>query len=175
MLVHSRSLEFPCPFLMEAREFNARPPERFYTAEADAVFNGDGDCLQLSPGSFRCSGERYRMPGITVTRLHLNCGIQLRLPVKDDRLFMVLLDPGPMSMAFSGGTSCGRGSCIAASGAEFSLNMRRTTLAVPSRGALAANGRYVDEPHRLSLRRALARGNGLRLGERESDPGEVVL
>jgi len=100
-----------------------RPPVDFYTDDIDRLFAGFGECLQLTAGTFQGKGMRVHVPGMRITGLNFNCGVQIRRTVDADRLHLVGVCPAPGSRVLADAVDCTSQTCIVVSGDELSVNI----------------------------------------------------
>ncbi len=143
-----------------------RPPMQFQSGDLEDLFAGTAECLQLTDGVLECRGSRVSLPGVRITELHINCGVQIHSPVEPWRLLILLFQPAPGSRILSNGTDCGREWCVAASGEELEVNILGPTSLLwfdVDRRAFARNDRdglfesiHCVLPLRVAERAALA-------------------
>jgi AraC-like DNA-binding protein len=100
-----------------------RPPMQFQTGDLDRLFAGSGECLQLTGGVFTCRGSRVNLPAVRITRLDLNCGVQIRSAVEPWRLLVLLLTPATGCRILANAVKCTRNNCILISGDELTVNI----------------------------------------------------
>jgi AraC-like DNA-binding protein len=79
--------------------------------------------LQLTPGVLQCKGARAVSAQIRITKLDINCGVQIRNEVEPWRLVILLLRPANGCPILANGKKYTDSCCVVASGEELSVNI----------------------------------------------------
>ena len=117
---------------------------RLQRGDLDQLYAGTGDWLQLTPGVFVCTRARVTSPAMRITKLDINCGVQIRNEVEPWRVVVLLLRAVNGCQILANGKRYTDACCVVASG---------DTLAVSVLGAATILWFDVD-------RRALAESDG---------------
>lgn len=91
--------------------------------DLEHLYSGTGEWLQLTPGVFSCTRARVVLPTMRITKLGINCGVQLRNDVEPRRLVMLLLLPAGPCQFLANGKRYTESCCVIASGGELAVNV----------------------------------------------------
>jgi AraC-like DNA-binding protein len=91
--------------------------------DLDHLYAGTGEWLQLTPGVFSCSRTRMTLPALRITKLDVNCGVQIRHEVEQWRLMILLLRPANGCQILANGKKYTDSCCVIASGEELAVNV----------------------------------------------------
>lgn len=97
-------------------------PHREY-GDLDQLYAGTGDWLQLTPGVFSCKRSRATLPAVRITKLEINCGVQIRNDVEPWRVIVLLLRPANGCQILANGKKYTDACCVIASGEELAVNI----------------------------------------------------
>ena len=93
------------------------------SGDLDHLYAGTGEWLQLTPGVFTCARARVTTPSLRITKLDLNCGVQIRNHVEPWRLVILLLRPANGCEILANGKKYTNSCCVIASGEELAINI----------------------------------------------------
>ncbi len=102
--------------------------------------------MQLTPGVFKCKSVRATLPKIRITKLDINCGVQIRHHVEPWRLVLLLLRPANGISILANGKKYTDSCCVVASGEELAVNILGAATILwfdVDRRALAENDRVL--------------------------------
>ncbi|HEX8805615.1 MAG TPA: hypothetical protein VF741_01655, partial [Candidatus Aquilonibacter sp.] len=95
-------------------------------ADLDHLYLGSGEWLQLTPGVLACKRSRVSLPAMRITKLEMNCGVQIRQSVEPWRLAILLLRPANGCQILANGKKFTDSCCVIASGEELAVNLLGT-------------------------------------------------
>jgi AraC-like DNA-binding protein len=96
---------------------------RLHYGDLDHLYGGTGEWLQLTPGVFTCARTRVTLPSLRITKLDVNCGVQIRHEVDHRRLAVLLIRPVNDCQILANGKKYTVSCCVVASGEELAVNI----------------------------------------------------
>jgi AraC-like DNA-binding protein len=95
----------------------------FPNGDLDHLYAGTGAWLQLTAGVFSCKRARVSLPAMRITKLEINCGVQIRQWAEPWRLMILLLRPTNGCQILANGKKYSDSCCVIASGEELAVNL----------------------------------------------------